>query len=70
MTRHASPATPDGAGGGNDSTAAAERGMTDISTQVVEKLAVRLATEVPGVVDRPLSGCAAPCRGFGLHDER
>jgi uncharacterized alkaline shock family protein YloU len=32
------------------------RGETDISTQVVEKLAVRLATEVPGVIDRPVTG--------------
>jgi uncharacterized alkaline shock family protein YloU len=32
------------------------RGETDISTQVVEKLAVRLATEVPGVIDRPITG--------------
>ena len=32
------------------------RGETDISPEVVEKLAVRLATEVPGVIDRPISG--------------
>ena len=42
------PATTAGAHGA--------RGETDISTQVVEKLAVRLATEVPGVIDRPISG--------------
>jgi len=32
------------------------RGETDITTQVVEKLAVRLATEVPGVIDRAIGG--------------
>jgi len=32
------------------------RGETDISTHVVEKLAVRLATEVPGVIHRPVTG--------------
>ena len=31
-------------------------GETDISTQVVEKLAARLATEVSGVIDRPVTG--------------
>jgi len=39
------------------------RGETDISPQVVEKLAVRLATEIPGVIDRPISGIRGALHG-------
>jgi uncharacterized alkaline shock family protein YloU len=37
-------------------TPAEQRGVTEFTTQVVEKLALRLATEVQGVVDRPITG--------------
>lgn len=39
-----------------DDGATSRRGVTTISDHVVEKLAVRLATEVPGVLDRPAGG--------------
>lgn len=44
-------------------TPAAQRGVTEFTTQVVEKLAVRLATEVQGVVDRPLTGLRSALPG-------
>jgi uncharacterized alkaline shock family protein YloU len=49
-------ATPPAAAPGTTPEANRARGETDISTHVVEKLAARLATEVPGVIDRPVTG--------------
>ena len=57
MTDTATPPVPAAAAAGTRGA----RGETDISTQVVEKLAVRLATEVPGVIDRPISGIRGGC---------